>query len=75
MKEIFWNAGINNEPQLLVLPGDKIQYDEILDDMNTLLNTADIADIFSIEERSNILNKMMDTAHEVNPPIVFKREE
>lgn len=65
LKEILWNTGIKNEQHILILPGDLVEDDEILDDINTLLNTADLADIFTTEERSHILSRMMDTVHEV----------
>lgn len=53
-----------NDPQLLIITVDNIYCDEFLDDINILLNTADLSDMYSTEEKSNILNKMMDTIHE-----------
>ena len=64
LKEVLWKCGANKTSSLLILPEDRINENDILDDVNTLLNTADLLDIYTSEERSNILSRMMEIAHE-----------
>lgn len=63
LKDVLWKSGTENTPFLLILGLDSVTDDVMLDDINTLLNTADFSDIYSTEERANILGKMMDIAH------------
>lgn len=57
-------SGMNNEAQLFVISSDHIADCDIMDDINTLLTTADLPDLYSVDEKSSISNKMMEIAHE-----------
>ncbi len=64
LKERLIKSGVGNESQLFIISGDKINHDEFLDDINTLLYTGDLAELYTDDEKSNILNRIMETAHE-----------
>lgn len=57
-------SGMNNEAHLFIISSDHIGDYDIMDDINTLLTTADLPDLYSADEKSSISNKMMEIAHE-----------
>lgn len=57
-------SGMNKEAKLFIISSDHIVDYDIMDDINTLLTTADLPDLYSVDEKSSISNKMMEIAHE-----------
>lgn len=57
-------SGMNDKAHLFIISSDNITDCEMLDDINTLLTTADLPDLYSADEKSSISNKMMEIAHE-----------
>lgn len=55
---------MDNKPYVFLLSDDQIYEEKHFDDLNTIMSTNDIAYIYTAEEKSSILNKMMDLAHE-----------
>lgn len=71
LKQLLLTAGTDNKSYLLIIHGDQINNEIYFDDINTILSTYDLSHIYSAEEKSSIVNKMMEIAHEEVLAIFF----
>lgn len=67
---------MENKSYLFILSDDQIRDEKYFDDINIIMSTDDISYIYTAEEKSTILNKMMDLAHEeVTNKFCFPRNQ
>ncbi|XP_065211052.1 dynein axonemal heavy chain 3-like [Planococcus citri] len=64
LKNLLMTAGMGNKQYVLLLSDDQLRDERYFDHINTIMSTGDISYIYNSEEKSSILNKMMDLAHE-----------
>lgn len=61
MKKILLAAGLNTKSLVLLISDTQIKDETFIDDINSLLNTADIPNLFPPDEMSQILDAMQNS--------------
>lgn len=64
LKHLLMMAGMGNKQYVFLLSDDQLRDERFFDHINTIMSTGDISHIYTTEEKSSILNKMMDLAHD-----------
>ncbi|EDV27935.1 uncharacterized protein TRIADDRAFT_52992 [Trichoplax adhaerens] len=77
LKKIFLKAGLDGKPIVFMLNDNQIKDDLFLEDINTILNTGDVPNLYQQDEKMDILDKIQLIAKhegkrlEVNPLIMY----
>lgn len=72
MKKILKYAGCEGKPITFFLSDNQIIDESFIEDINMLLNTGDIPNLYQSEERVDILDKVSNIAQsQVNTYILF----
>ncbi|XP_032895202.1 dynein heavy chain 3, axonemal-like [Amblyraja radiata] len=58
LKKVLWGAGLNGTPTIFLFIDHQIKDEAFLEDINMILNTGDIANLFDSEEKRAIVEKM-----------------
>jgi dynein heavy chain len=64
MKRLLLMAGKENVKTVFLFPDSKIKEESFLEDVNGILNTGDIPNLFNSEEKSGIVEKLLSQALE-----------
>ncbi|CRK99186.1 CLUMA_CG012500, isoform A [Clunio marinus] len=58
MKKLLLNAGLNSKPTVFLFSDSQAKDEIFIEDINSMLNTGDLPNLFPSEEKSAILEKM-----------------
>lgn len=73
MRTLLKRAGLDAKPQVFLFTDSQIKDEAFIEDINMILNTGDVPNLFAGEEKAEILEKMTNAAREsVSLPIIFK---
>jgi dynein heavy chain len=57
-EKIFMKAGAEGKPTVFLFSDNQIKEESFVEDINMILNTADIPNLFAAEEKAEIIEKM-----------------
>eukprot|EP00794_Sanderia_malayensis_P006878 gene6878-7653_t len=66
LQKIFRQAGITGTPTTFLFGDHQIKSDSFLEDINIILNTSDIPNLFQHDEKAEIVEKMQAIVQELN---------
>ncbi|KAL1398756.1 hypothetical protein pipiens_008712 [Culex pipiens pipiens] len=69
MKKLLMNAGNEGKPTVFLFNDSQAKDEAFVEDINSLLNTADIPNLFQSEEKAVILEQMQTIVRQTNKPI------
>ncbi|XP_053695545.1 dynein axonemal heavy chain 3 [Sabethes cyaneus] len=69
MKKLLMNAGNEGKPTVFLFNDSQAKEEAFVEDINSLLNTADIPNLFQSDEKAVILEQMQLIARQTNKPI------
>lgn len=64
MKKLLLKAGIEGKPIIFLFADTQISDEMFIEDINTVLNTADVPNLYAADEKVEILEKMQTAARE-----------
>ncbi|XP_053607537.1 dynein axonemal heavy chain 3 [Plodia interpunctella] len=64
IRKMLMKAGIIGKPMVFLFADNQIMYEGMVEDINMLLNTGDIPNLYGMEEKVEILDKMQTAARE-----------
>lgn len=62
MKKLLFHAGIESKPTVFLFSDAQAKDEAFIEDINSMLNTGDLPNLFQAEEKTNILEKMQAVA-------------
>jgi len=62
MRALLRKAGCDNRPQVFLLSDSQIQDEGFVEDVNMILNTGDLPNLYGSDEKADILEKMTAAA-------------
>lgn len=62
IKRLLLHAGMNSKPTVFLFTDSQAKYEIFIDDINSLLNTGDLPNLFQSDEKATILEKMQQLA-------------
>uniref|UniRef100_A0A5F9D024 Dynein axonemal heavy chain 3 n=1 Tax=Oryctolagus cuniculus TaxID=9986 RepID=A0A5F9D024_RABIT len=62
LKKIMLQAGVTNKSTVFLFADNQIKDESFVEDINMLLNTGDVPNIFPADEKADIVEKMQTTA-------------
>ena len=67
IKKVFMKSGGEGKPTVFLFSDNQIKEESFVEDINMILNTADIPNLFASDEKAEIIEKMQTAArNEVN---------
>lgn len=69
MKKILKHAGNDGKPTVFLFADNQIKDESFVEDINMVLNTGDVPNLFQADEKGEILEKMQSAAREVGKKI------
>lgn len=69
MKKILKRAGNDGKPTVFLFTDNQIKDESFVEDINMLLNTGDVPNLFQADEKGEILEKMQSAARETGKKI------
>ncbi|XP_050466815.1 dynein axonemal heavy chain 3 isoform X2 [Cataglyphis hispanica] len=66
LKYLLLRVGCDGKPTVFIFGDHQIKDESFIEDINMILNTADLPNLYAIEEKAEILEKMMTVAREVS---------
>ncbi|KAL6443837.1 hypothetical protein ACFW04_001708 [Cataglyphis niger] len=66
LKYLLLRVGCDGKPTVFIFGDHQIKDESFIEDINMILNTADVPNLYAIEEKAEILEKMMTVAREVS---------
>ncbi|XP_062562978.1 dynein axonemal heavy chain 3 isoform X3 [Armigeres subalbatus] len=69
MKKLLMNAGNEGKPTVFLFNDSQAKEEAFVEDINSLLNTADIPNLFQTDEKAVILEQMQTIVRQTNKPI------
>ncbi|XP_058823709.1 dynein axonemal heavy chain 3 [Topomyia yanbarensis] len=69
MKKLLMNAGNEGKSTVFLFNDSQAKDEAFVEDINSLLNTADIPNLFQTDEKAVILEQMQTIARQTNKPI------
>lgn len=64
LKKLLLKAGIEGKPIIFLFADTQIADEMFIEDINTVLNTADVPNLYAPDEKAEILEKMQTAARE-----------
>lgn len=64
IRRMLMKAGIVGKPLAFLLADNQIMYEGMVEDVNMLLNTGDIPNLYGMDEKVEILDKMQAAVRE-----------
>ncbi|XP_029041052.2 dynein axonemal heavy chain 3-like isoform X1 [Osmia bicornis bicornis] len=64
MKNLLLRVGCDGKSTVFLFGDHQIKNESFIEDINMILNTADIPNLYNTEEKAEILDKMMNVMHE-----------
>lgn len=65
LKHLLLRVGCDGKPTVFIFGDHQIKDESFIEDINMILNTADVPNLYAIDEKAEILEKMMNVAREV----------
>lgn len=69
MKKILKHAGNDGKPTVFLFTDNQIKDESFVEDINMVLNTGDVPNLFQADEKGEILEKMQSAAREIGKKI------
>ncbi|KAG6455707.1 hypothetical protein O3G_MSEX009350 [Manduca sexta] len=69
LRKMLMKAGIIGKPLVFLFADNQIMYEGMVEDINMLLNTGDIPNLYGMEEKVEILDKMQAAVREAGKKI------
>ncbi|XP_018046945.1 PREDICTED: dynein heavy chain 3, axonemal [Atta colombica] len=66
LKQLLLRVGCEGKPTVFIFGDHQIKDEFFIEDINMILNTADIPNLYGIDEKAEILEKMMNLARDVS---------
>lgn len=64
LKKILKHSGSDGKPTVFLFADNQVKDESFVEDINMVLNTGDVPNIFNAEEKAEILERMQNTAKE-----------
>ncbi|KAK2580549.1 hypothetical protein KPH14_007682 [Odynerus spinipes] len=64
LKQLLLRIGCDGKPTVFLFGDNQIKDESFVEDINILLNTGDVPNLYGMEEKAEILEKMMNAARE-----------
>lgn len=64
IRKLLMKAGIIGKPMVFLFADNQIMYEGMVEDINMLLNTGDIPNLYGMDEKVEILDKMQTAVRE-----------
>lgn len=64
IKKLLRRAGCDAKPQVFLFADSQIKDEAFIEDINMILNTGDVPNLYPSDEKAEILEKMMEVARE-----------
>lgn len=64
VKKLLRRAGCDGKSQVFLFSDSQIRDEAFIEDINMILNTGDVPNLYASDEKAEILEKMMDIARE-----------
>lgn len=64
IKKLLMKSGVENEPQVFLFSDTQIVKESFLEDINNLLNSGEIPNLFPTEEKAQICDELAPKARE-----------
>lgn len=71
IKKLLRRAGCDGRPQVFLFADSQIKDEAFIEDINMILNTGDVPNLYPSDEKAEILEKMMEVARESVCNIVY----
>ena len=65
LKSLLLKAGIDGKPIVFLFSDSQIVFETFMEDINMLLNTGDVPNLFNSEEKVSILEKIQNIAKQL----------
>jgi dynein heavy chain len=69
LKRILKHAGGDGKPTVFLFADNQIKDESFVEDINMMLNTADVPNLFQADEKGEILEKMQSAAKDLGKKI------
>jgi len=69
LKKILKHAGNDGKPTVFLFADNQIKDESFVEDINMILNTGDVPNLFAADEKGEILEKMQGAAKELGKKI------
>lgn len=69
MKKLLLHAGIHNKSTVFLFSDSQIKEESFIEDINSLLNTGDLPNLFPSDEKATILESMQSVAKQMDKKI------
>ena len=69
LKRILKRAGYEGKPTVFLFTDNQIKDESFVEDINMILNTGDVPNLFPADEKGEILEKMQSAAKELGKKI------
>ncbi|KAL3318377.1 Dynein heavy chain 1, axonemal [Cichlidogyrus casuarinus] len=66
LKRVMTTAGVNNQPVVFLFSDTQIKSESFLEDLNNILNSGDVPNIYAIDDQEKIYNAMKPVASDLN---------
>ena len=64
LRVLLKKAGVDGKPQVFLFNDSQIKDEGFVEDINMILNTGDVPNLFMAEEKAEILDKMINVARD-----------
>uniref|UniRef100_A0A8C4QWW8 Dynein axonemal heavy chain 1 n=1 Tax=Eptatretus burgeri TaxID=7764 RepID=A0A8C4QWW8_EPTBU len=68
LRKLMFCAGVNNTPLTFLFTDTQIKCESFLEDINNVLNSGDVPNIYGVEEQERIFNAMRGLVQETGQP-------
>ncbi|KMQ95743.1 dynein heavy chain axonemal [Lasius niger] len=72
LKYLLLRVGCDGKPTVFIFGDHQIKDESFIEDINMILNTADVPNLYAIEEKAEILEKMMTVARDASGGEAFR---
>lgn len=66
LKQLLLRVGCDGKPTVFIFGDHQIKDESFIEDFNMILNTADVPNLYAMDEKAEILEKMMTIARDVS---------
>ncbi|EZA46954.1 Dynein heavy chain 3, axonemal [Ooceraea biroi] len=64
LKHLLLRVGCDGKPTVFIFGDHQIKDESFIEDINMILNTADVPNLYAVEEKAEILDKIMNVARD-----------
>ncbi|XP_036144833.1 dynein heavy chain 3, axonemal isoform X1 [Monomorium pharaonis] len=66
LKQLLLRVGCDGKPTVFIFGDHQIKDESFIEDINMILNTADVPNLYAMDEKAEILERMMTVARDVS---------